>query len=315
MRLFVLTLLILNILTFYYLFDKIDNNNMQLIELKEITIEKDDKKNEDTFDDIFSRVDITNLNRYIYLNEHSEYYDNILDKLIYKLVDNPSDIVYDNLKGILLFYLSGNDFNIYNGIKLKDKILYTLALQNAIMEIESGGCFNYDLFVMSPTKAFGRFQINGSTLGYIIWREILKSSIDLNMFKDFETKKYLWSDIKDYCSKINRDYLINDLITYSRRFNKSLSQHISCGSDLKRKIFMTILYQYRKPFIQSYLSLIVLKTKESIAKKYVDNYRDMLQKTVELYNGSKKRVKRGMYYKEVYANKVYNKYIDNLNSM
>jgi len=282
------------------------NKKDNVIELPSITVES--KKYIEPFSDLtFLNKNI--VKKYL-MREFSVKESLIIDNKIKMSIDNvfeDSDIekiflikdkkvVYKIIKdSIIHYYLTKGKTNLFaDNSSDFNNIMIRAILLSAIAERETG-FFNYDPTIFSSTKAFGRFQINGNTLGFSFLTTL--KTLNLNL-SDFSNKDYRPSR-KKYKNLYSKAYK-NLLIEYYKKGNKSVRKNLFKYEDkffkeISYKLFskMNLVNFYNKD-IEKYTKLLykyeALNNKKKInfykyklsqlSKKQLKNIEILLKRTI-----------------------------------
>jgi len=288
---------------------KIDKNKKEIkINKEKYNIKIEEKKYIEPFSDL------TFLNKNIvkkYLMRELSFKDTlIIDNKIKMSIDNifkNSDIkkiflikdkkvIYKIIKdSIIHYYLTKGKTNLFadnssdfNNIMIRSNLL------SAIAERETG-FFNYNPTIFSSTKAFGRFQINGNTLGFNFLTTLKTLNLNLN---DFSNKDY--RPLKNKYKLLYSNEYKKLLIEYYKRGNKSVRKKIFKYEDkffkeISYKLFskMNLVNFYNKD-IEKYTKLLykyeILNNKKKIkfyknklsqlSKKQLKNIEILLKRTI-----------------------------------
>jgi len=216
-------------------------------------------------------------------------------------------------EAVIHYFLSRNNNKLFNDTKtIFNSVMGRAILLAAIAERETG-YFDYNLTIFSPTQAFGRFQINGNTLGFNFLKtlDILKLKLS-----DFNNREYvpspelyknLYSDI--YMKNVNKYYKVKEKNRIRIKLLKAESKFLN---DISYKLFskMNIKNLYNKELKKNIDKLYFYQLKRNNGDRSSKNNRLIIKyekkiskiSSLQLKN-IKVLLKRTIYGVEKYASK------------
>jgi hypothetical protein len=260
------------------IFDKKLKNNLN--ELKKTIINKDSS----LIDFYISKIDKNELKKYIFLSLNKNSREKI-DKSLYiiyleinsklnltKIFKLKSNEVIKNIiiNATIHYILTKNKSNLFDdNYSSLDNILSRSILLSVIAHIETG-YFNYNKTIFSPTKAFGRYQINGNTLG-INFKSIL-NRLDINPL--FFQKYPL--------NSLNRNLLIS--LSENEKYKNLLNKYFNTKNKKIKNKIRKKLYKIEKNLFNNITKYIFINIKnisnKDISKKDISKYKSLLKRTI-----------------------------------